>query len=459
MKTILAIVLNVCFLFSCKENPSIEEPEIVTSKSLDSISIILDEKIPIWQKELNIPNVAIGLIDNGKVYQTKVYGTHNGQEAQKNMLFNIASITKVVFAATVMKLVGNGDWDLDEPLHHYFIDDDIKDDYRHKLLTSRHVLSQQSGFVNWRWNHSTEKLTFDFDPGTTYNYSGEGMEYLRKSIEKKLHKTWDKISDSLLIKPMKLENTSHSWDGKSNFNRFSKFYNSEGKEHIIEDHSFPANAADDVMTTIDDLTTFGANMINASYFSDDIFKALVHKESTISDNQDQALAWRMIQHLKGGEYAIQHGGNDIGVATLLVLLPKSKRGVVVLTNADAGIVMCNNVVRAVFDDGKEIIHRAYRSGSIEDIPKPVKISKEVLDSYTGVYEQPSGRKVNISNNGETLLMKMAGVPNFQLFPEKDNLFFLLDFDPKIEFDKQVNDTYNLKIIEGENVILCKKVTN
>ena len=125
------------------------------------------------------------MIDKGKVYKTKVYGSINGKDAPNNTLFNIASITKVVFGTTVLKLVNNGDWNLDEPLFKYYTDDDVKDDPRHKLLTSRHILSQQSGFVNWRWNHPTNKLTFDFDPGSTFNYSGEGMEYLRKAIESK----------------------------------------------------------------------------------------------------------------------------------------------------------------------------------------------------------------------------------------------------------------------------------
>ena len=273
----------------------------------------------------------------------------------------------------------------------------------------------------------------------------------------KLDKSWDEIADSLLFKPMKLPNTSHSWNGVSNFDLFSKFYDSEGKEHILDDHSFSANAADDVMTTIGDLTSFGANVINGTFFTESAFKQMVSPQTQINNNQDQALAWRLINNLKSGEFAIQHGGNDIGVATLIVLLPKSKSGLVVLTNADSGIVMCNNVARMVLADGKEIIHRAYRSGSVEDIPKIINVSKEILESYVGVYEQPSGRQVVITNSNKSLLMKMAGVPNFQLFPESERLFFLMDFDPKIEFEKNKNNEIVLNIIEGNNSIKCKKI--
>ena len=81
-----------------------------------------------------------------------------------------------------------------------------------------------------------------------------------------------------------------------------------------------------------------------------------------------------------------------------------------------------------------------------------------MESYEGVYEQPSGRLVTIVQSENGLLMKMPGVPNFQLFPEKETLFFLKDFDPKIAFLKtESEENFSLKIIEGENTILCKKV--
>ncbi len=455
MKIIIRSFILVFLLYTCESK--IKSEKVANHDSLDSIATDLDSLIPFWQKDLNIPNVAVGIIHNGKVYKTSVYGTLNGKKAPKDMLFNIASITKVVFGSTVMKLVQNGSWDLDEPLFQYYIDPDVKNDPNHKLLTSRHVLSQQSGFVNWRWNHPTEKLTFDFKPGTKFNYSGEGMEYLRKAIESKFNLSWEDIADSLLFKPMNLKNTSHSWDGESNFERFSKFYDTDGKEHLLEDHSFEVSAADDIMTTIDDLTLFGTQIMDGSYLAEATSKEMMTKQIAINANQDQALGWRRIDQLNNDEYAIHHGGNDIGVAALIVLLPKSKRGVVVLTNGDAGIVMCNNIVRKVFAEGKEIIHRAYRSNSMDEIPQAIKISEDLLDAYVGTYEQPSGRRIEISKSGEGLLMKMAGVPNFQLYPESDRLFFLMDFDPKIEFEKTNTGDLVLKILEGENTIICKRV--
>lgn len=458
MKSLLKVILLVVCLYSCKQKET--ERQIISepAKQEDTLANVLAHKIPKWQKELNVPNVGVGIIDNAEIRYLRVFDDKN-ETAPKDMLFNIASITKVLFGTTVMKLVNNGDWNLDEPLYTYHVDEDVKNDPRHKRLTSRHVLSQQSGFVNWRSNHPTEKLVFDFEPGTAFNYSGEGMEYLRLSIEKKFNKPWGKMADSLLFKPLQMDNTTHSWDGKTNIERFSMFYDAEGKQHILDDYSTTDNAADDIVTTVEDVLKFGIHVLNTAGLDESVYQEMITKEVAISDNQDQALGWRLIRNLGGqsNSYAIHHGGNDIGVATLLVLLPEKKQGVVVFTNGDSGIVMCNNIVREVFPEGKEIIHRAYRSGSVNDIPSAIKVEDGILESYTGVYEQPSGRRIEIVKTTEHLLMKMPGVPNFQLYPESESLFFLLDFDPKIEFNTTNNHGVTLTIIEGKNSIVCKKI--
>lgn len=76
-----------------------------------------------------------------------------------------------------------------ESLAHYFIDPQVAENPYSKKITTRHVLSQQSGFDNWRWMNSIGKLRFNFEPGTKFNYSGEGMEYLASALEQKFHKS------------------------------------------------------------------------------------------------------------------------------------------------------------------------------------------------------------------------------------------------------------------------------
>lgn len=43
-----------------------------------------------------------------------------------------------------------------------------------------------------------------------------------------------------------------------------------------------------------------------------------------------------IYDLGGGEYALAHGGADIGVRTIVFILPGTKQGLLIFTNSDTG---------------------------------------------------------------------------------------------------------------------------
>lgn len=69
------------------------------------------------------------------------------------------------------------------------------------------------------------------------------------------------------------------------------------------------------------------------------------------------LGWMIMPDLSNGEYALIHTGSDPGVKTVVVLLPRSQRGLIVFTNGDNGIQVWTKVLAEVFDVGKEMLGR------------------------------------------------------------------------------------------------------
>jgi len=432
--------------------------KIVKYSKSDQKIKLLEAKIAVWQKDLNVPNVGIGIIQDGKLIHAKVCGKDAvGSQKPVNTLFNVASVTKVVFSTLILKLIDNGDWQLDEPLYHYYTDPDIAADSLSKKLTTRHILSHQSGFSNWRWMNASGKLQFEFAPGTRFNYSGEGMEYLKKAVEHKFHKSLVQLSDSILFKPFGMIDTRHEWDGKQDINRFSRWYDANGKEYTKSNYASEPSAADDLITTVADLSKFGIETLNGLNISKQLFNEIINGQTKINQNLMQGLGWRIIKDLPNHEYAMEHGGNDAGVAAIIVLLPKSKRGLIVLTNGDNGQIICNNVIRYFWPEGTEIIHKALKSTPLNDIPKVITISDNVLNTYTGKYIRPDGEEVNIYKKNKNLILKTVGLPTFNLFAQSQETFFLWDFDPKIIFtknEKGIVDTLLIK--DGDNVLKCIK---
>lgn len=154
-----------------------------------------DSAIENWLKESNIKTLGLGIIENGKLKQVKVFGEiSEGDTAPYNTIFNVASLTKPITAMTTLRLISLGKWNLDEPIYNYFTDPDIANDPRNKKLTTRIILSHQTGFPNWRGETENKKLQFLCEPGTKYGYSGEGFEYLRKALENKFKKPLQQLA-------------------------------------------------------------------------------------------------------------------------------------------------------------------------------------------------------------------------------------------------------------------------
>ncbi len=63
-------------------------------------------------------------------------------------------------------------------------------------------------------------------------------------------------------------------------------------------------------------------------------------------------------NLPNGEYALIHGGADKDVHALVMLFPRSKEGLVVLTNGDNGHKLYGMLVPEALTLGAEIMKRA-----------------------------------------------------------------------------------------------------
>ena len=449
---ILAMVLlGVC---SCAEKVDPASQQTVFKEDVISA---LDSEVPKLQQEHHVPAVGIGLLENGKITLARVYGSHQlGKSAPDNTIFNVASITKVITTMTVLKLVQDGHWDLDEPLKSYWVDPDIAGDSLHKQITTRHALTHTIGFKNWRRMNASGRLEFDFAPGEKYQYSGEGMEYLKNALENRLAKDLGVLADSLLFHPLGMEDATLRWIPDKDTLRFAKWYDGNGKEHAIEEYSTPdADAADDLLTTVNDLAKFGVAVMDSSIVKGKLLREMTQPQIAIHDNADQGLGWTLVQGLPGQEYAINHDGGDTGVATTIILLPRSQSGIIVLTNGDNGRILCNAIVKRAVSYGDEIIKKLYWGGKI---PEVITIDPETLQQYSGTYATNQGTEVSFKVRDNALKIEGEGIPGVAIYPKSETEFFPADFEVFFKFT--ANDSISsFELVSQGKQILSGTKTN
>jgi CubicO group peptidase (beta-lactamase class C family) len=308
--------------------------------------------------EHHVPALGVGIIRDGRLREVKVFGElAAGTPAPYDTIFNVASLTKPIVTMLTLRLVSMGKWDLDQPLAKYWTDPDVAGDPRAKLLTTRHVLTHRTGFKNWRWLEESGKLTFNSDPGTTSGYSGEGFEYLRNALERKFHKPLAELSASLIFEPLGMHDTHHSWDETIDETRFARWHDKEGK-NAYSHQGTDTNAADDLLTTVEDYGRFGTWVLNGAGLPQALFDDMIQPRAGSTPNQGMGLGWEVFTGFTNGEYALLHSGSDQGVNTLIVLFPRSKQGLVVFTNSDNGHELYERLVVENLTLGKELMARA-----------------------------------------------------------------------------------------------------
>ncbi|EEI90151.1 beta-lactamase [Sphingobacterium spiritivorum ATCC 33300] len=326
------------------------------SRAQTNASVFNNKKlVEKWLKDNKVPILGLGIIDNGVFQQAEVYGEiKEGIPAPENTLFNVASLTKPVTAIVALKLVSLGKWNLDEPLYMYWTDPEIANDPRHQQLTTRLVLSHQTGFANWRWENENKKLGFQFDPGTKYQYSGEGYEYLRKALEKKFNKSLQQLADELVFRPIKMPDTQYIWNKDTDSTRLAVGYDNKGNSYPVVKNREP-NAADDLMTSIEDYGKFLISVMNGEGLSKKVFDEMVFRQVPSTRGKHFGLGFE-IYDFKDGTYALAHGGSDKGVRTIFFILPETKQGLLIFTNSDNGVSLYVDLLKYYLQEkGSEIV--------------------------------------------------------------------------------------------------------
>lgn len=308
-----------------------------------------DAAVEQWLRDKKVPTLGIGIIKAGKLQQIKLYGElQKGITAPYNTLFNVASLTKPITAMVTLRLVSQNKWDLDMPLAKYWTDPDVAKDPNSKLITTRHVLSHQSGFTNWRGNNADGKLHFDFVPGTQYRYSGEGFEYLRRALEAKFRKTLDVLAEELIFKPLKMDDTRFFWDKTTDSTRFARGYDRTGKAYRIHRNTKP-NAADDLLTTVEDYGRFLASVMANDGLTPKVAKDMITPQVASKSGKHFGLGWE-IYTMGKDDYVLSHGGADEGVQTIVFLVPKTQQGLIIFTNVDDGYKVYETILRHYLSD-------------------------------------------------------------------------------------------------------------
>jgi len=291
--------------------------------------------------EANIPAISLAYIKDGKLqeqYNIGVKSAESKEPINDSTVFAACSLSKTVFSYGVYKLVQHKQLDLDRPLYEYYAYKDVEDDARYKQVTARMILSHSSGLPNWR----NGKLTFKYDPGKQYSYSGEGFVWLSKVVEKITNEPIEAYMQENVLRPLAMHNSSYIWQ--------KNFDSNYAYPHTDNAHStqnfFPSNA--NVAASLQTNSTDYAKFITAVLNDKDFLSAL---KTDTGMYVDKNIRWNKglgIEQTSYGRANFQWGDNGTFKA-FLITYPDKREGLVYFTNSENGLDITRDILKLFFN--------------------------------------------------------------------------------------------------------------
>jgi CubicO group peptidase (beta-lactamase class C family) len=332
-----------------------------------------------------VPGFAVGVMRDGRLIWERYQGVMEAgtkRPVHAQTLFPAASLGKPVFAYAALRLAEQGRLDLDRPLKSY-VPDHAPADPRGDKITARHVLSHSSGLRNWR-NAADQPLVPDFDPGTRFQYSGEGFYYLQRAVEQIAGCAIQAFMEEAVFQRFEMSSSSYAWRpdtderlwlghnrgvvsrGSRDFAlRLLAYAGKQRKPMSAFTHEelvnaigalqpappplpnfFPTNVAASLMTTLQDYAGFLGRILAPGRGPGELSAAMRGQMLTPSVRINHALAWGLgwgIETMSGAEY-LWHWGDNGTFKNFVLAHQPSRSAVIVFTNAAQGMRLAESIV-------------------------------------------------------------------------------------------------------------------
>ena len=195
---------------------------------------IIDKNVMAFMKRWRIYGTSIAITKDERLVYAKGFGIANketGEEVKPGHLFRIASVSKLITAAAVMKLYEEGRLDLDEKVFgpEGILNDSVYLDYRDSRveeITIRYLLNHTAGWSRYSGDPLLRSLyiarrmdvpppagfsevlqytlskRLNYKPGTRYSYSNLGYAILGEVVARKSGMPYQDYVVMNLLKPL-----------------------------------------------------------------------------------------------------------------------------------------------------------------------------------------------------------------------------------------------------------------
>jgi CubicO group peptidase (beta-lactamase class C family) len=260
-------------------------------------------------------------------------------------LTRIASIAKNFTAVAIMQLVEKGQIGLDAPLEKYIAD--LPEDKRR--ITVKQLLAHTSGIPQYQGEKEIEntihyktlndamKVFIErpllFEPGTKYFYTTYGYVILGRVIEEVSAMPFEEYMQQHIFDLAEMNNTGVEqidvhYENKSCLYHKGKRKIKEGSQNDLSNR-IPGGG---FYSTLEDVMKFGNALLAGKFIKLQTLDTMIQTEPVEYDGNKYGLGWFLYGPPPNENLVIGHSGGQTGCTSQLMIIPKSKTVIVVLSN-------------------------------------------------------------------------------------------------------------------------------
>ena len=399
---------------------------------------------------LHIPGVSVAVIHNGSIEWARGFGVRqiDRKPVDAETLFQAGSISKPVAALAALHLVQLGklalDTDVNTELRTWKLPSSPA--ANGKPVTLRELLTHTGGttvhgfpgyaanapvpslvqVLNGEPPANTPAIRIESEPGSKWNYSGGGYTIMQQMLLDASHESFPQLLHETVLAPIGMTHSTYQ-QPLPEMQREDAATPYDGKGGPIPGgaHTYPEMAAAGLWTTPSDLAKY-AMEVESSFAG----KAnhVLSKEMTQQMLTPGKGNWGLGLQIGGSssDPYFSHGGVNEGFEGLFVAYRNHGDGAVVMTNAQGGIVLANDLMRSIateygWPDFRPVVRTE------------VKVDRTTLARYVGTYHFAPDFDIAVRLEGDRLLIQATGQDPAPMFPESQTRFFLKAVDAEIEF--------------------------
>ncbi|WP_319590706.1 serine hydrolase domain-containing protein [uncultured Draconibacterium sp.] len=305
-----------------------------------------------YLEQLRVESESIGwtatVSVNNEIVLSKGFGLANYEQQvpvyPEKTKFRIGSISKALTAAGLGILIEEGKIDLDAPVQKY-VPDFPEKKYE---ITTRQVAGHLAGIRHYNGNEFLSSKyyptvkdgltifmndTLLFEPGTQYSYSSYGFNLLSAVMEGASGQEFLHFMQTRVFDPLGMtETTAERMDSLILFR--AGYYDMNNGKVInapFVDNSYKW-AGGGFISTSEDLVRFGNGMLNNTLFSEEVKQQLITPQ-TLANGETTEYGMGFFSGIdEFGRSYYGHAGGSVGGCSNLIIYPKEKMVVAVITN-------------------------------------------------------------------------------------------------------------------------------